>query len=535
MRKIFGLFLFVNLIACLLIGCTSSYQQNQMHSAYALLNENPDSALSKLHEIDYHNLPEKELAYYCLVHTIAQDKSGWDVTSDSLLRYAKIYYDDRVKDTLYAKYCYYMGKYHELLEEEKLAEDYLHKAIRKAEDDHDYYTQYLAWNRLSKSLNSSTPEQSVLAAKQAYRIYTEHCSPNLVNKGYLIISIGDSYSLTEQLDSCFYYYQKALSFADSIHSQELISASHQSLWLAYTKIHQYKEAFLQIKRAWEMASVRDEHLKYALARAYINVDSLDQCTALMNELCNSKLTSMRYLAYEYKARAALRLAGKPVIEQLVDSAFHYFNKRHNSMLEDRTVYYQEKLQLQEDNEQILAKSEMKERMWMLLTFAAILAAVIAAFYWRNNQLQRDHKVELLAMELKASEDKAKLIQQNSEHKIAMMRKYIISKLQFMEKLNESNQNPNSQIDIDEDTWLEMEGFLNSFEDEFVKRLHEAFPDLSVSDLRFCMLLRLNFSIKEIGKVYHIADVSVKQKQNKFKNKLGLDGSIISLRKFIQTF
>lgn len=533
--RILVLGLLGGLILSVLVGCGSSRQHNRMETAYALLNQDPDSALRILNSIDYHSFSGSEKAYYALVYTIAQDKSGLDVSSDSLLQYAKAYYDEQSSDSLYAKYCYYLGKYYDLTEEQKEAEDYLHKSIHKAEIDVDYYTQYLAWNRLSKSLNASSPDRSILASKKAYSIYSDYCAGNTYNKVYLLISIGDSYSSTEFIDSSFYYYKEALALADSTKNNELISSSHQSLGLAYTNSHQFQQALAHIKKAWDTSVQKDEKLIFALARAYMNVDSIAQCALVIDPLCASSSAFTRYLAYKYKAYCALRMAGASSIEHLVDSAFVNFNKRHNDMLKDRSVYYDEKLQLQEENEQILTQKSKQQMLFLILVFLFVFFALIIFFYVRNKHLKRIQEIEKETLLHNANEERMLLIQKNSEFQIKLLRKYILSNLHYLERLQELRNSNETHIDIGEETWMEIEMFLNVSQNQFAERLHNSFPNLSIDDLRFCMLLRLDFSLKDLARVYNLAVPSVKQKQNKFKQKLGLDDSNVSLRQYLLSF
>ena len=51
-------------------------------------NHRPDSALSLLQTLNRSRFSEAEAAHYALVYTLSQDKSGIDVSNDSLLRLA---------------------------------------------------------------------------------------------------------------------------------------------------------------------------------------------------------------------------------------------------------------------------------------------------------------------------------------------------------------------------------------------------------------------------------------------------------------
>lgn len=533
--RIFVLGLLGGLILSVLVGCGSSRQNNRMETAYALLNQDPDSALRILNSIDYHSFSEAERAYYALVYTIAQDKSGLDVSSDSLLQYAKAYYDEQSSDSLYAKYCYYYGKYHHLNNAYKQAENYLNNCIKKAEKDKDYYTLYLAWNRLSKSFNSINPESSILASKKAYHIYSEHYSDNVYNQIYLLLGIGDGYSLTANSDSTIYYYSKALHFADSIGNQELISASHQSLALVHQQTRQFSKSLFHAKKAWETAPSRSESLAYVLARAYMNADSLKQSLMLLDQLCLSKSDKMRMVAYQYKIYNNIRLHNQSYLEEIMDSFVSYSDKNYEKMLLERSSYYKDNLKLHEKGEQIEEQSLRRGITIWLLALLIVLGALSTLLVFHNIKLKHTQEEKLGLIQQKANEERMLLIQKNSEFQIKLLRKYILSNLHYLERLQELRNSNETHIDIGEETWMEIEMFLNVSQNQFAERLHNSFPNLSIDDLRFCMLLRLDFSLKDLARVYNLAVPSVKQKQNKFKQKLGLDDSNVSLRQYLLSF
>lgn len=517
-----------------LAGCSSTQRHEKVQSAYALLNLDPDSALNILNGIDYRSFSEADKAYYSLVYTMAQDKSGLDVNKDSLLQYAKVYYDEHPSDSLYAKFCYYLGKYHHLNDEFKQAEDYLNRSIKKAESDKDYYTQYLAWNRLSKSLKYTSSDQAIMASKKAYQIYSDNYTDNIFNKVHLLISIGDGYGVTSNTDSTIFYYKKSLELAKSSGNRRLMSAAHQSLALVFQQTKEYEKSFYHAKEAWNLAETHSESLKYVLARAYMNVDSLKQSSKLLDELFDST-PLMSSSAYRYKAYCELKSIRNSIIRDYIDSAFSYLGRSYEDLLAERTAYYEDKLQLQDENELIHQKVEFQKMFLWFLFILSGTGAVFAYLLYRSRKARVMQKMEMLAFQQKAQEEKLQLQQRNSENQIKYMRKYLLSKIHFQDELDKVKTRSDNHIDLDEGTWHEIELFLNACENGFVRRLHETFPHLTEDDLRFCMLIRLDFSIRDLGKVYRLVDVSVKQKQLKFKTKLMLDDPKLSLRKFIQAF
>lgn len=71
-------------------------------------------------------------------------------------------------------------------------------------------------------------------------------------------------------------------------------------------------------------------------------------------------------------------------------------------------------------------------------------------------------------------------------------------------------------------------FLSRFKEvypEFYTRLTSAYPNLTVSQLRFCAVLRLNFSTKEIAHYHRMTIKGVQLKKNRLRKQLGVSSHI----------
>ncbi len=84
---------------------------------------------------------------------------------------------------------------------------------------------------------------------------------------------------------------------------------------------------------------------------------------------------------------------------------------------------------------------------------------------------------------------------------------------------------------DEDSWTLLETAFNQVDRDFLNKLREKFTDLSPSDLKLCVYLRLNLSSKEISTLLNISAKSVEIKRYRLRKKMGLDPQL-SLQSFI---
>ena len=84
---------------------------------------------------------------------------------------------------------------------------------------------------------------------------------------------------------------------------------------------------------------------------------------------------------------------------------------------------------------------------------------------------------------------------------------------------------------DEDSWKLLEEAFNNVDQEFLSKLKTEFTELSPSELKLCVYLRLNLSTKEIATLLNITPKSVEIKRYRLRKKLNL-GSEDRLQDFI---
>ncbi|MBO7099995.1 MAG: hypothetical protein J6W21_09020 [Bacteroidaceae bacterium] len=175
---------FFLLFVIALSACNDSRKLETIRQAEMLMQEQPDSALRMLQTINRHSLHGEPLARYALIYSIAQDKSGQDVTNDSLLRIAHEYYSQHPDDSLYARSQYYMGKYLWLTAQTDSAYACLLKAKTTSEEERDYYTAYLATDRMRRIAEVSDTALCLALSKEAYeQLYIFGCR-NRIYKDY---------------------------------------------------------------------------------------------------------------------------------------------------------------------------------------------------------------------------------------------------------------------------------------------------------------------------------------------------------------
>jgi len=153
--------------------------------------------------------------------------------------------------------------------------------------------------------------------------------------------------------------------------------------------------------------------------------------------------------------------------------------------------------------------------------------------------------------LKIEEENSKLIKSQYEEKIAQLinetyqiEKHNESVISIQQSLNqivnrfdfvkpafdELSQFINNQINSQEDA-ERIKQLLNSLDGEFLKRLSEKFPNLTVYEQRLCAFIHLGFDTNKIAQVLHISYDSAKTTRKRLRKKLNLE-SKVDLYKFI---
>lgn len=518
--------LLAGLLLCVYCSCTQHGQMQRMQYAYSFLNTAPDSALNLLTQIDREKLSQEETAYYNLVYTMAQDKSGLDVDKDSLLGFSYNYYKVRPDDSLYAKCMFYTGKYYLLNDSAKQAEDCLYKSISAAEKAHDRYTQYLALERLSRSLRKSNPEEALKKAKQAYTAYNQSTKPHETNKVYLLINIAYSYNACHYFDSAMVYIKKGLALAENIKDSILIGDTYQTISNTFDRIGRNDSALFYIRKAWEITPARSESLALALSDCLIKEDSLEAAKEILTNM-PKRSKGKKYGSYHLLTKIAFAQNDLIKAQNYYDSSLLALASMYSDSQIERGEYSTETYQLAQIN--ALQKSNYQTRTTALILISILLLSVlILVYHLYNSQRRENAQKEELAQERK---EKLEIIIQHREQQIEIMRKYVLERLKAQETMDKVKQHRDK---INNEIWDELTTFLDCSHNFFATKLKEKYPFLTEEEVRFCMLLRLDFSNTVLCEIYGITLGAIKNKQRLFKHILNLNNDT-TLRVFIKEF
>lgn len=559
---------FVFILFAILVSCINRQMDERMCSAYSLLNDKPDSAIALLAQCDKKGMERTSRAYYSLIYTIAQDKSGLDVDNDSLLGYAYRYYKHHKDDSLYARCLYYMGKYYYLNDSIKQSTDLLTGAKMAAERQGDLYTQYLALDRLSMAYAKSNPQKSVDAAKQAYSLFCQYDSTNLYNRVFLLIGIGNSYKNYNKLDSTLYYMKLSLLQAKSAQDSALIGESLHALSVGFRNLGISDSALYCAKRACDYVSVIKTSLAMQLAMCYFDCDSIDQAEQIFKQITSLKTNiNTRYGAYRYLSEICMNRTSDNEGKQYMDSTLSLLRRIYLNAQKEISDYQTSNEELVQETEQtrVKLKTNLIIGLVALLIFALLVSLLLLSIRnfkrytkakaliekerekARIEQLELLHNQEIMQkdfemqaknneyqikiQQLKSEHEKQKLLLKSQEKQLAFAKDYILLKLDvesLQQKVKKEMQNKN----LDKSVWIELEMALEEIFSGFSSKFRAGHPNLKEDDFHFCMLVKLGLSNAELEHFYFRGAQTIKQRLLNLKPKLGIESSELSAREYI---
>ncbi len=530
-----GAFLF-SLFACLmfLAGCGDRHCK-AIDRAYVIVNDSPDSALSILNHLDQHELANCEKARYALVYTIAQDKSGLDVSNDSLLRTAYTYYSAKPNDSLYAKCQYYMGKYYMLNDSSEKAIDCFDRSIVAAKNKGDKNTQCLGLEKLSKVMSNSNSREALLYATEAERIYGLLPQKSKINYAYYKLNVCEVLLLSDSLNYAMRKCKEALMMGLTCEDSSLISDTYQVLSIIQREEGKYQDALKSAKNSNDYGQYIENSKLLNLAWAYLNVDSINECKKVLKNFESTEATEV-YTKYYLLHLVSLKKHDYVKACTMADSAYMHIDKMYTDELGKKEAYYNSLISNQYEKGRTDGRIKL---MYWFFGYITLSGLILIFFILRSyKQYKRKAKLKLVAEEHEQELQKKKYEEEirRKEIQLSTMRDYIFDKISIADKLDKIRDNREKSVPLSDSDWSEIRMFVDSVECDFVTRLKEKNPELSEDDINFMILLRLRMPSKAMALIYGISEKSIRQKLFVYKHKVGIeDKKDLSLRTFIERF
>ena len=557
MKHIQSHILYIGIILLLLgiTGCRKHYPvAEKLLQAEAVMNEYPDSALNLLKDIAQPELKtQAHHARYALLYSQALDKNYIDLTSDSLINIAVDYYKDR--DDVKAKFLsyYYLGRIYTNANNLTQATLAYMEAEQLVDEFGDDYAAGLLYTQMGNIYRNYYDYPKAL---QSYRLSTEyfHKADKPLHKLYGMLRQSSIYkSMNKETDSFHILYntlieaketnqtsiihsclgdlimlclnmnkqEEAVSFYNELINhysiERMTSSFYASLGLLMAKEKNVEKSQLYINKAWERARTQSDsvHLYYIssqveqLSSSYQKAFSdLEQSITLQNR----------------SVREALQ---QPILTTQMD-------------------FLRQKMELQKYKVQ----SERQMRIiGVVLTILLVVAAVYGVSVYIKRQREKYLKqirkqvarIELLKDEKNSMEEEVRklnqLLSQGGELKDELMqakgewtRLEDIRALELYTRLHQDPSLYNPSADYDALLrWVDIASV------RFAERLQESYPQLNVSEITLCCLVRMGYSPSQMAEILHVKIPTVNRYIYRICTSLELPNHKESFRQFIVAF
>jgi ligand-binding sensor domain-containing protein/DNA-binding CsgD family transcriptional regulator len=188
--------------------------------------------------------------------------------------------------------------------------------------------------------------------------------------------------------------------------------------------------------------------------------------------------------------------------------------------------------------------------WSTLWFRFLVFVVFVSLvilWYRGRILKRERKLKkerLLAEQevIKLQKENLEVTLANQNSKLTTSILHMGHKNKILQSLKQELENFTPSIDssvkskflkviksvereiTDDENWQQLEMQLNEAHHQFIKRLRDKHPDLTNSNLQFCLFIRLNVNTKEIADIMNITVRGVEKSRYRLRKKLGLSST-----------
>lgn len=546
----------------ILISCspTPNAIVDSLSQAQKCMEAYPDSALKILQEISSpEKLHGKAQADYALLMTQAMHKNNIKYTSDSLISIALEYYDAYAVDPVSeGKTFFYYGKVMQALDNIELAMKY----YLKAKDILDATKEYKILGLIEEGMGNLNRKQRLmeeaLANFKSSLKYSSYIDDSLgICLAYR--NIARTYVGKKEVDSAFYYYDKALNIA-SLRKSFLEASILRELGGIYRSANNYSKA-----EYYFLASVDKEKDTKELYRSYLSLgylyvqynmfekaeDALKKCLKRNNDILQKDAYECLYHLERKKGDLTLAILYKDKADSLLEIT-------HNSETQEILAELQQKYKsekLQKENLQVKTEKQNSQLIAAILIFLISIVGIYYYLRFRNNRarmkeiskqiLENEIEIKRLGKEIEGYQEEYSKVQESSTSKISELIGEMTLLVKQNRKLNSLLDDAQKGITPKEDSklvdyisafrilfllrtekeipakWTVLYPLVDFLYRDFVSRLQMSYDELTKHDLEICILLKLGFTKEELRDVFHITLDGVIKAKKRLKKRLKL--------------
>jgi tetratricopeptide (TPR) repeat protein len=535
--------IFILLIICtLLTACfhsTNSTFDQQLTRAENLVEQNPDSAAMLLNNIgDSKQLSKAQYYRYSLLRVQTDSKRGEDISSNSLIFEAKAFFKKQNDKLRTAKSAYYCGQ---VLNAKKNYEEATNTFI-----EGENYAAYTGNDNLKGKImmalgklyyQQHSTKEALERFKQGRSFF--RLSGNHTNECKTLQMIGNCFLVSNQPDSAFLYYNKALQHATKYNNQQIQQKIRQCLGVAYREQDDLSAARAQFKKALDLSpdSLEKARLYYNLAYVFDkegNINTVrDYLTKSINMLPAGEDYYLTTTIYQLWSGLEEKDGNYHKALELHKHYTHYLNRilgenKTQAILEIQKKYDFESIQNQ--NKQLVIK---RQRTFLFSLTAVVLLLFLVFFLYRRALLKKNMLLDAQQRiyqlkEMAASFNKKEV----SFRRILLDHFGILKKSALLERqlhkddkkqgahlIKRFNKIVYGQEQLD---WNQIYRSKNELNNGILEKMREQFPNLNETEFCICCLSYTKFSNSEISIILKYSVNTIQMKKTSIRKKLGIE-------------
>lgn len=385
---VFGFWVVIILPAC------HSSSNPFLSEAEKMMESYPDRTLTLLETI---RNPEKmsadDYAVWCLLVTQARDKNYVEHTSDSVINVAVRYFEKRKDSHRKAQAYYCQGR---VLSDLNVSEEAL-EAYLKAKEQVAQTGDFDLCARINNHLgalywDNRNDKKSLTCYKEAYQVYEQ--IQHVVGTVSTLQNIGGCMRSLGQLDSAFFYLNKALNIAEQKKLITQLAYLYSSLGNLYEEQGYYRKALTYNQESLKYPRTEDSTSSryYAIGQLYKKLQMTDSALFYAEK---SLLSTSLYV----KCSANRLLYDLSVGEHRYEQAYQY-NESYLSLrdsiehqyqpqklLKAEALYNKERL-INKQNQEIQKVRDIRNLLLICFLCACLVSVCIYMVWERRNRKQK---------------------------------------------------------------------------------------------------------------------------------------------------
>ena len=413
------------------------------------------------------------------------------------------------------------------------------KALRLARQGGDSTQVLLCWMRLGElyTLRTELRHEMTEAYRNAMRLAeqlgdTSRLSSCHANLGRLYIAALPGDSLYDHWQEGVAHYRKAIELAHEADNEfDEMNAKYELAALYSTRQHPYEALpLLQETKDFKFRTFPDQKgaVLFSLITVFLQLDRPDSAQVYIDQALAlpANQNNIRYHVYEMLFQYYQAKKQSDLVAWAADSLFHYQPAAARQQVSTQVAEVKEKYaneQLSESHARV-----SRERNNSILIGISVAVVLLVIIVWgRKAYRDRLHRRECLlhekdevinTLQTHLEEEKAHVEEVTGrlldiEGREYELRHALTNDTELMQRLRKEPKF------LDDSEWEKLKAVVDDVYKDFTVRLHERFPQLSEVYIRYCILIKLRFTVSQIAILMAVAPSSVFQQKSRIKKRL----------------